>query len=270
MRASRLALPASGLPPIRLRAYYRTASTLLRELSRALNRGRTLLRAESGLAVGTRLALVMVTDSLKAPIEVSGTVTAWRRRGARHEMAVRYDFDPAPFRPRLAQAMAELRRDTRPPRLAARLPLALHVDAVPLARTLRAAIENLSRAGCRLELRGPRLPRLAVGSRLDMTLSGGRRGSRSPRRLLLDLRWMGRWRPAPGGGRVVVGGRFVAPSAAARECIRTILRFDDLRPRIRIRAILPPESTKSRPRAGRRKSGERQPARGRRPSGRKS
>jgi hypothetical protein len=111
-----MARPSTEPPPIRLRAYYRTAGALLRELSRALNRGQTLLRAESGLPVGTRLALVMVTGSLKAPIEVSGTVTTWRRRGTRHEMAVRYDFDPAPFRGRLAQALAELKRETRPPR----------------------------------------------------------------------------------------------------------------------------------------------------------
>jgi hypothetical protein len=245
-----MARPSTEPPPIRLRAYYRTAGALLRELSRALNRGRTLLRAESGLPVGTRLALVMVTASLRAPIEVSGTVTNWRRRGTRHEMAVRYDFDPARFRGRLAQALAELKRETRPPRLAARVPLALPVDAVPLARTLRAIIENVSRAGCQLELRGPRVPRLAVGSRLDMTLSGSGAGRRSPQRLLLDIRWVGRRRRTAQGARVPVGGRFLAPGAAARARIRDILRFEDPKPRIRIRAILPPVDS-ARPRAGR-------------------
>jgi hypothetical protein len=255
-------------PPIRIRAYYRTAGALLRELSRALNRGRTLLRAESGLPVGTRLALVMVTGSLRAPIEVSGTVTTWRRRGTRHEMAVRYDFDPAPFRGRLAQALAELKRETRPPRLAARVPLALPVDAVPLARMLRAVIENVSRAGCQLELRGPRVPRLAVGSRLDMTLSGSGAGRRSPLRLLLDIRWVGRRRRTARGARLPVGGRFLAPGAAARARIRDILRFEDPKPRIRIRAILPPvDSARLRPGRGRlgRGSPRARGGRGRRP-----
>jgi hypothetical protein len=245
-----MARPSTESPPIRLRAYYRTAGALLRELSRALNRGRTLLRAESGLPVGTRLALVMVTGSLRAPIEVSGTVTTWRRRGTRHEMAVRYDFDPAPFRGRLAQARAELKRETRPPRLAARVPLALPVDAVSLARTLRGIVENVSRAGCQLELRGPRVPRLAVGSRLDMTLSGSGAGRRSPHRLLLDIRWVGRRRRTARGARVPVGGRFLALGAAARARIRDILRFEDPKPRIRIRAILPPVDS-ARLRAGR-------------------
>jgi hypothetical protein len=240
MRPPRIARPPTGPAPIRLRAYYRTAGALLRELSSALNRGRTLLRAESGLAVGTRLALVMMTDSLKAPIEVSGTVTAWRRRGARHEMALRYDFDPAPFRRRLAQALAELKRETLPPRLGARVPMAVQVDALPLARRLRAVLENVSRTGCRLELSGPRLPSLAVGGRIDLTLRGSRPGTRSPRRLLLDIRWVGRRRGAGGRNRVMVGGRFLAPGAAARERIRTILRLEDLRPRVAIRKILPP------------------------------
>ena len=141
-----MARPLTEPPPIRLRAYYRNAGALLRELSRALNRGRTLLRAESGLPVGTRLALVMVTDSLRAPIEVSGTVTTWRRRGTRHEMAVRYDFDPAPFRARLAQALAELKRETRPPRGVARVPLALPGGGVGLARKLRAVLAKMRRA----------------------------------------------------------------------------------------------------------------------------
>jgi hypothetical protein len=251
-----MARPSIEPPPIRLRAYYRTAGALLRELSRALNRGQRLLRAESGLPVGTRLVLVMVTGSLKAPIEVSGTVTAWRRRGTRHEMAVRYDFDPAPFRRRLDQALAELKRETRPPRLGARVPLALPVDAVPWARTLRAVIENVSREGCQLELRGPRLPRLAVGSRLDMTLSGSGAGRRSPRRLLLDILWVGRRRRVGRGARVLVGGRFLAPGAAARARIRDVLRFEDPRPRIRLRAITPPrESPRLRAGRGRLRSG---------------
>jgi hypothetical protein len=251
-----MARPSTEPPPIRLRAYYRTAGALLRELSRALNRGQTLLRAESGLPVGTRLALVMVTGSLKAPIEVSGTVTTWRRRGTRHEMAVRYDFDPAPFRGRLAQALAELKRETRPPRLAARVPLALPVDAAPLARTLRAVIENVSRAGCQLELRGPRVPRLGVASRLDMTLGGSGAGRRKPQRLLLDIRWVGRRRRTARGARVPVGGRFLAPGAAARARVRDILRFVDPKPRIRINAILPPaNSTRLRGGRGRLRSG---------------
>src|SRR5258708_37092998 len=103
MSISRMARPSTEPPPIRLRAYYRTAGALLRELSRALNRGRTLLRAESGLPVGTRLALVMVTASLRAAIEVSGTVTNWRRRGTCPEIAVRFLLDTAARRRRLAQ-----------------------------------------------------------------------------------------------------------------------------------------------------------------------
>ena len=245
-----MARPLTEPPSIRLRAYYRNAGALLRELSRALNRGRTLLRAESGLPVGTRLVLVMVTDSLRAPIEVSGTVTTWRRRGTRHEMAVRYDFDPAPFRARLAQALAELKRETRPPRAAARVPLALPVDGVGLARTLRAVIENVSRAGCQLELSGPQVPRLAVGSRLDMTLSASGAGRRPPHPLLLDIRWVGRRRRTARGLRLPVGGRFVALGASARARIRAIQRFEDPRPRIRIRAILPPVE-RNRLRAGR-------------------
>jgi hypothetical protein len=47
-----VAPPTAG--PIRLVAVYRTVGALLRELSRALNQGQTLLKADSGLPAGTR------------------------------------------------------------------------------------------------------------------------------------------------------------------------------------------------------------------------
>ena len=66
-------LPATATPgPIRLVAAYRTAEALLRELSRAISQGQTLLRADSGLPVGTELVLVMTTPAVSAPIEVHG------------------------------------------------------------------------------------------------------------------------------------------------------------------------------------------------------
>jgi hypothetical protein len=230
MRPER-SLPRLAAPgPIRIRAWFRSAGSLLRELSRALNRGRSTIRAESGLPVGTRLALMLGTEALSEPIEVSGTVTGWRHRGGRHEMSLRYDFDPAPQRARLAQAMAELKRGTLRPRRELRVPLALRVEA----EGLEAATSNVSRAGCRLELSGPRLPALAPGSRLELALSGDAPGARRAVRLTLEMRWT---EAAPGPGRLRrlrVGGRFLALDLATRRRLRAILGFDDLRPRIRI------------------------------------
>jgi hypothetical protein len=151
--------------PIRLLAAYRSTETLLRDLSRALNQGQTLLKADSGLPAGTHIVLVMHTPSLSAPIEVQGVVTSCRPKGRKMAMTLRYDFDPEPHRSRLREAMAELKRHNRRPRKEPRVPLALRTDARALLRGLSATVSNASRAGARLELVGPRLPVVAPGDR---------------------------------------------------------------------------------------------------------
>lgn len=238
--STRELVPLVEPTPIRLRAYYRNAGGLLRELARALNQDHTSLRAESGLPVGTRLALVMSTESLHRPIEVSGTVTGCRRRGTRHEIGLRYDFEVAAHRTRLAEAMAELRRETKKPRREPRLPTVLRIEAGALARALRASVSNVSRTGCRLVLVGPRLPRIDEGSRLVMALSGSRRGTRAPVRLVLEVRWVEAKRRVGNGRSVEIGGRFVDLAPAQRQRLEAILRFDDFRPVIRLRRVLPP------------------------------
>jgi hypothetical protein len=220
--------------PIRLLAAYRSAGSLLRELSRALNQGQTLLKADSGLPAGTRLVLVMATDSLSAPIEVQGVVTACRPHGRKMAMTLRYDFDPEPHRSRLREAMAELRRQTRRPRREPRVPLALRTEAAALLRGLSATVSDASRAGARLELVGRSLPAVASGDRLVMTLAGSRRGSRHPARLVLEAIWVGEQHRSGREHRQEVGGRFVGVSPALKRRILAILSFDDARPALRL------------------------------------
>jgi hypothetical protein len=220
--------------PIRLLAVYRSAGALLRELSRALNQGQTLLRADSGLPAGTRLVLVMTTESMSAPIEVQGVVTGCRPRGRKMAMTLRYDFDPEPHRSRLREAMAELRRETRRPRRQPRVPLALRADGAALLRGLSATVSDASRAGARLELVGRSLPAVASGDRLVMTLAGSRTGSRRPARLLLEAMWVGTQHRSGGERRQEVGGRFLGVSPALKRRILAILRFDDARPALRL------------------------------------
>jgi hypothetical protein len=219
---------------IRLVAAYRSAGALLRELSRALNQGQTLLKADSGLPAGTHLVLVMTTGSLSAPIEVQGVVTDCRPRGRRMAMTLRYDFDPEPHRPRLREALAELRRENRRPRREPRVPLALRTDAAALLRGLSATVSDASRAGARLELVGERLPRVVSGDRLVMTLAGSRPGSRRPARLILEAMWVGVQGRSGRTRRQEVGGRFMRLSPALRARILAILRFDDARPALRL------------------------------------
>lgn len=226
--------------PIRLIAAYRTADSLLRELSRALSQGQTLLKADSGLPAGTRLVMVMSTPSLSAPIEVEGTVTHCRPQGRQMAMRLRYDFDARPQRRRLSEAMAELRRDTRRPRREPRVPLALPTDARAILRGLSATVHNASRAGARLELVGRRLPAVTSGDRLVMRLAGSHKGTRRPVRLVLEAMWVGQQRRAGGVRRQEVGGRFVGLSATVRARIGAILRFDDARPELRLQRILGP------------------------------
>jgi hypothetical protein len=220
--------------PIRLLAAYRSAGSLLRELSRALNQGQTLLRGDSGLPPGTRLVLVMATDSLSAPIEVQGVVTACRPHGRKMAMTLRYDFDPEPHRSRLREAMAELRRQTRRPRREPRVPLALPAEAAALLRGLSATISDASRAGARLELVGRSLPAVASGDRLVMTLAGSRRGSRRPARLVLEAMWVGEQHRSGRERRQEVGGRFLGIPPALKRRILAILSFDDARPSLRL------------------------------------
>lgn len=251
--------PVPGFPPfgepapIRLRAFYHSAGALLRGLSRALNRGHTTLRAESGLPVGTRLSLVMAATELAEPIEVSGTITECRRRGARYEIGLRYDFDPGPHGARLAEAVAVLKRETLRPRREPRIPLALRAAA----RGLEALVRDASPRGCQIELGGARLPALEPGSRLVLEVAPSRRGAGAAVRVGFEVRWAG---PVAGSGkrrRRLLGGRFVGPSPAARRRLRSILRFEDVRPRIRIRRVVPAK------RGGRRDAAARSAARGR-------
>jgi len=233
------AVPAAA-GPIRLVAAYRSAESLLRELSRAISQGQTLLKADSGLPAGTRLVMVMSTPSLSAPIEVNGTVTHCKPQGQKMAMRLRYDFDPGPQRRRLSEAMAELRRDTQKPRREPRVPLALRTEAKALLRGLSATVQNASRAGARLELVGRRLPEVASGDRLVMRLAGSRRGTRRPARLMLEALWVGKQRRAGGLRRQEVGGRFVGLSLTLRDRIGAILRFDDARPALQLLRILAP------------------------------
>jgi hypothetical protein len=225
--------------PIRLLAVYRSAGLLLRELSRALNQGQTLLKADTGLPAGTRLVLVMATDALSAPIEVQGVVTACHPHGRKMAMTLRYDFDPEPHRSRLREAMAELRRQTRRPRRQPRVPLALRTEATALVRGLSATVSDASRAGARLELVGRSLPAVASGDRLVMTLAGSRPGSRRPVRLVLEAMWVGEQHRSGSARRQEVGGRFLGVSAALERRILAILSFDDARPALRLVRIRP-------------------------------
>jgi len=234
--------------PIRLLAAHRTAASLVRELSRALSQGQTLLKADSGMPAGTRLVLVMTAESLSAPIEVQGVVTACRPRGRQMQMTLRYDFDAGPRHARLREAMSELRRQTRRPRRALRVPLALRTDAAALLRGLSATVSDASQAGARLELVGRSLPPVASGDRLVMTVAGSRPGSRRPSRLVLEAMWVGEQHRSGRERRQEVGGRFVGVSAALKRRIVAILSFDDARPSLRLvrieRTARTPESPK--------------------------
>lgn len=232
-------LPAPG---VRLHAWYRSAASLLRELSRAVNQGQTLLRADSGLPVGTHLVLVMGADGLSGPLEVQGTVTAWRVRGARHEMTLRYDFDPGPQRRQLDEALAELRRETRRPRLAPRVPLTLATDAAGLGAGLEVAVIDASRTGARLRLAAKSLPPIAVGCRLALRHQGVCPGRRRPLRLDLEVRWVGPARRSGGRSTQVVGGRFVHLSDAMRKRLRALLTFEDARPQLSLLAVDAPRT----------------------------
>lgn len=225
---------AFAAEPIRLQHAYRTVGALLRELSRAVSQGQTLVRAESGLPAGSRLVLVLSTPALSRPIEVHGTVTACRPRTGGVEMSLRYDFDPEPHRSHLREALGDLRRRTRVPRRDTRVPLAVPTEAGAVLRGLSATVSDASRAGARIELFGRRLPEVAAGDRVVLTLAGSRRGSRRPVRLVLEAMWTGPARTEGRERRQEVGGRFVALSPTLRRRIGAILTFDDARPAFRL------------------------------------
>jgi hypothetical protein len=240
-------IPAAPLvTPVRLHAWHSSARALLRELSRALNRGQTLIRADSGLPVGTHVVLVMGADCLSSPLEVEGTVTAWRVRGARHEMTLRYDFEAGAQRRQLDEALAELRAQTRRPRRTPRVPLTLSADAAAVSRGLEVTLIDLSRTGARLQLVGRRLPKIELGSRLRMRHRGQRDGMRHPLRLTLEVRWLGPAGRSEGERSRLVGGRFVRPSEAMGRRLQALLRFDETRAEVRLEAIEPPPARPSR------------------------
>jgi hypothetical protein len=234
---------------IHLTAVYKTAGALLRELSRAVNRGATRLRSESGLPVGTRFTLSLATAALRAPIEVQGVVTGSVKRRRLFEMLLRYDFDPAGSRALLDSVLTLVRREEpkERPRREPRVPLALGIEGKGLQGTV-ASVENLSGRGCRLVLHGRRLPVLQTGDRLRLLLSGSARGA--ARRVALDLetRWM-----RSGGGRkakrLTIGAAFVGLSPTARARLSSILKLRDFRPTI----LLERPAPSARPRRKREK-----------------
>ena len=247
-------LPAALAVPsaIRLHAWYRSAGSLLRELSRALNQGQTLLRADSGLPVGTQLVLVMSTDCLSAPIEVQGTVTSWKVHGTRHEMTLRYDFDPRLQRGRLNEALSGLRAQTRRPRRSTRVPLTLSTDSAARARGLEVTVVDVSPAGARLRVAGERLPAIVEGNRFVMRHQGCRAGMRRPLRLVFEVRWTGPRRTSGGRSTQVVGGRFVDPGDSVKERLRALLRFEEARPQVSVLALEAPPRAADAPRRRRR------------------
>jgi hypothetical protein len=232
---------------VRLHAWYGSARALLGELSRALNQGQTLLRADSGLPVGTHLVLVMNTGCLSSALEVQGTVTAWRVRGQRHEMTLRYDFDPGPQRRRLDEALAELRGQARGSRGASRVPLTLATEAGSVGRGLEVTVVDLSRTGARLRMAGRQLPKIATGSRLRMRHQGHRPGMRRPLLLTLEVRWIGPARRSGARRTRVVGGRFVRASEGMRQRLRALLRFEEIRPQVSLEAIDDPRPATTAP-----------------------
>jgi hypothetical protein len=234
-------LPPAGLLEkpitIHLTAVYKTAGALLRELSRAVNRGATKLRSESGLPVGTRFTLGLVTDELEDPIEVSGVVTASHPKGSLFEMLLRYDFDPGQSR-RLLDAVLSLVQREEPshgPRRESRVPLALGVESGGL-RGVTISVENLSRHGCRLELHGTRVPPLRPGERLRMTLSGSSKGQKRRVVLALEVRWVRKGR-GKGGKGLLLGAAFAGLTPRARARLASILRLRDLRPTIHLERV---------------------------------
>jgi len=236
-----LSLPLLEKPiTIHLTAVYKTAGALLRELSRAVNRGATTLRTESGLPVGTRFTLALMTDALRQPIEVSGVVTSSVKRRRLFEMKLRYDFDPGQSRQLLDSVLALVRREepSVQPRKEARVPLTLAVVG-PGLRGAEGLIENLSPRGCRLALRGARRPSLRIGDRLRLGLSA-REGSRARRaNLSLEVRWV---RPGRSRGSQSVGAAFVGLTPSARARLASLLELRDFRPDLRL-------ETAPRPRA---------------------
>lgn len=235
-------VPMAPVAPseIRLHAWYGSAGSLLRELSRAISQGQTLLRADSSLPVGSSLVLVMSTECLSAPIEVQGTVTALSVRGKSHEMTLRYDFDSGGQRGQLDEALAALRTQTRRPRRTTRVPLKLATDAEPLARDLEVTLMDASRAGAQLRVAGAELPPVEVGSRLVMRHAGRGPGMQRPLRLVLEVRWVGPRRRSGRRRTQIVGGRFVEPSDSLRKRLRALLRFEEARPQVTLQALLAP------------------------------
>jgi hypothetical protein len=197
-----------------------------------VNRGATTLRSESGLPVGTRFTLGLVTAALAKPIEVDGVVTASVRKGRLFHMLLRYDFDPSQSRRMLDSVLALVRHEAPPRglRRETRMPLTLGVEGGGL-RGVTTEVLNLSPRGCRLDLRGTRVPALRVGDRLRMTVSSRSRGRRVG--LELEVRWV----RVRGQKKLLLGAAFVALTTAARARLRGILKLQDLRPKIRVQRV---------------------------------
>lgn len=229
---------------IHLTAVYETAGALLRELSRAVNRGATKLRSESGLPVGTRFTLGLVTGALPKPVEVAGVVTSSVRQGRAFQMLLRYDFDPGQSRRLLDSVLALARREAPPrgDRRETRVPLTLEVEAGGI-RGATTEVLNLSPRGCRLELRGARIPALLAGERLRLSVSDRGRGRKVD--MDLEVKWV---RGSRRERKLLVGAAFVGLTKAARARLLEILKLQDLRPRLRVQRV-PAKARRPRGRA---------------------
>jgi hypothetical protein len=145
-------MPDPAPPPVRFRLGFSSPSSLLAELTRAVNRGQVVLPIGRPVALGTRFLFDLHAPGVSPGVEVLGEVAAVTPRGeGRWELTIRYErgedrdgLDAALTRLREAHRYEQVR--THP-----RLPFHLTVQEAR-ADSPHYLIRDISRGGVGVEL----------------------------------------------------------------------------------------------------------------------
>lgn len=147
---------ASG-QPIRFRIAYSGPAALIREFTRGVGRGDSLLESARSVPTGTRFLFELVAAGISRPIEVEGEVCAVTST-PRGRFLVRVGYRPG-ARGDLDRAVQTLLTSHQPElgRAHARVPVNL-LATQSAANSPAYLIRDLSLGGMGLEIQAPRLP----------------------------------------------------------------------------------------------------------------
>lgn len=204
----------SSEAPVRLRVAYKSAESLLGELTRSVGRGGVRIESKKALAVGTHFVFELRTAGVKERVEVAGTVVSVTQSApGRFVLHIKYE---APRERDGIEAVLQkifdggrLDRQREHPRIP------MHVRAVEASDdTVHYRLRDLSRGGVGVDIEGSKLPsqvKVGLSISIDLKITTGHL------RLNGTVAWVVHGQPPLPAGFGVAFGRLGPQTAAVLD-----------------------------------------------------